>query len=218
MTVRICFPALGAVLAVLAVACTEGPTGSTPDAQDPSLATATGGKPSGDPPIVITFRDGAGDNIRSDGRGPSGGSYEDGVCGVQATFNGTDARLKPDFRTISPKEATACGGRQPRSVKVTLDGTTYDGGFFKVNEVELVTEADGTVLRTAKVVAGAGCGDLRFNPGLGPNSDFLLVTKNADGTWTVATQPAPNDVAVCLVNLEPRAYYHLPFAATVRLK
>lgn len=206
--------ALGAALAILAAACTEGPTDSASELQGP-LLRPTGGPPA-DPPIIITFRDDAGDNIRSDGRGPSGGSYENGVCGVQANFNGTDARLKPDASKIRPKDEAACGGRSPRSVKFTLDGVTQDGSFFKVNEVELVTEADGTVPRTVKAVVG-DC-DLRFNPALDSGTDFVLVRKNPDGTWTVATQPAPNDVAVCFVNLVPRGYFHLPFAATVRLK
>ena len=238
MRKRTCFiPALGAAIAVLAAACTDGPTSSAPEFQGPLLAKGgeKGRPPSPgteDPPIIITFTDESGFNIRSDGRGP----YDNAVCGVQATFNASDARLDPDRWKIRPKED--CGGREPRSVRFTLeatsfspafpwDGTTQDGGFFKVNEVEVVTVDNGTVPRTVKALVD-WC-DLRFNPGLDGNTNSVDVTNNGDGTWTVETQPPTrdelgnvvqrNDVAVCL-NSDPagKLYYHLPFEITVELK
>jgi len=206
----------------LAFGCGDLPPASAPDGAGPSLAT---GKPPGDPPLVITFRGDLSDRITSDGHG----SYEDGTCGVKATFNLTDARLDPDASTIRPQDATTCGGRQPRKVMASFtqrvdgsplasqDGNTVGAHFFKVNEVELVTAADGTVLRVAIATPEGVCAQgLRFNPNLDPLSNSVAVTKNADGTWTVATQTFPNDVAVCLDS--QRSYYHMPFQVTVRLK
>ncbi len=54
-------------------------------------------------------------------------------------------------------------------------------------------------------------------------SSSVDVTKNADGTWTVATQPFPDNVAVCIpdedrANPPPRSYYHMSFSITITLK
>ncbi len=192
------------------------------------------GKPNFGPAITIEFTDDPADNIQSDGRG----IYVDRECGVSATFNLTDARLDaaPAANKIHPKEATACGGRDPRVVKValtqpadgspphSLDGTTADGKGLLVDEVELVLLTDGTVQRTAVMHGPFGCAlGLQFNPNKDSKSNFVDVTQNADGSWTVTTQPAANDVAVCLpdennANAGPPRYYHLPFEITVRLK
>ncbi len=224
---------------ILTAACGEMPTSGL-DAAPPAFGTDS--RPNYGPPIVVTFRDDLGDNIRSDGRG----SYADRECGVSATFNLTDARLDPDASKIRPSDATACGRRDARKIMVSftdrvegspphptgLDGQTVGGNFMLVGEVETVTEADGTVLRGA-VIHGVGCAlGLRFSAG-DLNSDPLAVTKNADGTWTVRTQ-APtldadgnvverNDVAGCISdeegpNAAPRSYYHMPFQMTIRLK
>ncbi len=193
------------------------------------------------PAISIAFHDEQGDNVRSDGRG----TYDDGACGVSAIFDLGDARLETDLHKIHPLEAAACGGRDPRTIMVSFtdrvegsapgprDGETVGADWFKVNNVELVTEADGTVLRTARIIR-TGCEfALAFSPGLDPQSDFVAVTKNADGTWTVETLPPTldasgnvverHDVAACIMdedqpNPPPRSYYHVPFRITVRLK
>ena len=224
--------ALAAVVLMVS-ACADAPT--TPDLEVPGpLFAKPGGKGGGNknapPPITVTFLDRLGDNIRSDGRG----SYVDGACGVTAFFSLEDARLTTGGN-IRRKDATACGGTEPRAVMVSFtqrvlgsppgpqNGNTVAANFFKVNEVELVTEGNGTVLRSA-VVHGAGCAfGLRFNPNLDPNSDLVTVTKIADGTWTVATQDYPDNVAACLPdedspNPAPPSYYHLSFSITVVLK
>jgi len=214
-----------------ALGCGELPPTVAPDGAA-SLAT---GKPPGDPPLVITFRGNPGDlsdRITSDGRG----SYADGACGVQATFNLTDARLVPDASKIRPQDVTACGGRQARKVMASFtqrvdgsppaiqDGNTVGAHFFKVDEVELVTTDSGTVLRTAIAITEGVCAHgLRFNPSLDSQSNSVAVKKNTDGTWTVATQAFPNDVAVCIPdedspNPPMRSYYHMPFQIAVRFK
>ena len=229
-------PVVG-LAALLGVACTEGPPTSVPDGDAPRFSHKPGhdpdggGMPEGDPSITLEFVDDAANNIQSDARGQD----VDGECGVQATFNLTDARLDPAAKKIHPRDAGVCGGRDARKVRVAFtdrmdgsppngqDGNTVDAGFFKVNEVEQVTEADGTVARTV-VVHGPGCAlGVRFNPNLDAESDAVEVTKNADGTWTVRTKPFPDNVAVCLPdegapNPPPRSYYHMPFEVTVQLQ
>ena len=198
--------ALAAVVLMVS-ACADVPT--TPDLDVPGPLFAKGGGKGGGnknapPPITVTFLDRLGDNIRSDGRG----SYVDGACGVTAFFSLEDARLTTGGN-IRRKDATACEGTGPRAVMVSFaqlmegsppgpqDGNIVAADFFKVNEVELVTEEDGSVPRSA-VVHGAGCAfGLRFNPNLAPQSDLVTVTKNPNGTWTIATQPFPDDVAAC---------------------
>lgn len=205
------------LVAILAAACSDTPAFG-PDAPVPNFVNQN--RPNYGPPLLVTFRDDGTDNIRSDGRG----SYEDRQCGVSATFNLNDVRVKTDEYPISPKEATGCGGRDPRAIKIaftqpaansppnSLDGTIVSGNFMNVNEVELVTEADG-VLRSAAFTGG--CGQVKFNPVSYPGSSFVRVTKNPDGTWTVATQPYPDDVGVCT---DGTGVYHLPFQLTVQLK
>jgi hypothetical protein len=186
-----------------------------------------GGPRPPDPSIIETFRDADTDNIQSDGAGV----YEDGVCGVSATFNGNDARLHLD--KIHPRDRAACGPERTISVAFTnradgsppasQDADTVGAFFLIVEDVELVTEADGTVL-TYGTIGGAGCGlGLRFDPNEDPQSDWLQVTKNPGPgeTWTIATQPNSDDVAVCLSgkrNAPPPSYYHMPFQVTVQLR
>ncbi len=185
--------------------------------------------PAEDPQITVTFMDGTGDNVRSDNHATFGRVYDDGVCNVDATFNVGDARLFLKGK-INKKERATCG--DPRRIQVDFSdpvegsqsGGTVEATFFKVDGVELVTVAGGTVLRTA-VIGGAGCAhQLKFNPGQDPKSSYVEVTNNGDGTWTVATQPEPeNNVAVCIpdedrANTPPRSYYHMSFSITVTLK
>ncbi len=218
--------ALIAAVGFLAIACTDAPTDLPADVSGPQFAKG-GGKgppPSSDPSITVEFSDGAGDNITSDTRG----SYVDGVCNVDATFNVTDARLSLKGK-ISKKDRAACG--DPRFYNVAFtdpvggiqpggrDGSTVGAFFFIVDGVELV---EGTVPQTA-AIGGAGCAhNLVFNPGQDPQSDAVEVTKNDGGTWTVKTRPSPDNVAVCIPDEEkakagPRSYYHMPFSVTVTL-
>ncbi len=181
--------------------------------------------PAEDPQITVAFMDRTGDNIRSDGHAIFDNVYEDGVCNVDATFNVGDARLFLKGK-INKKERATCG--DPRRIQVDFSdpvegsqsGGTVEATFFKVDGVEQVT---GTALQTA-VIGGAGCAhQLLFNSELDSQSDDVTVTKNADGTWTVATKDSPDNVAVCIpdetkANPPQRSYYHMPFSITVSLK
>jgi hypothetical protein len=213
----------------IALACSDEPTDSPAELTGPQLAK--GGKkgppPSGDKPITVAYGDNTGDNIRSDGRG----TYEDG-CNVSARFNLNDAILNLKGK-IKRKDQEACG--DPRFISVAFtnsvqgspagnqDGNTVQGSFMNVDSVETVTEADGTVDRSA-IFHLPGCAlGLKFSPGEAEQpfyANHVQVTKNPDGTWTVATKPDPNDVAVCVPSTPGRvkSYYHMPFRITVELK
>lgn len=100
----------------LAGGCRDQPSSTAPDSSAGPLAAR---RPASDQPLEFTFCDSPGDNIASDGRG----SYEHGLCDVSATFSVTDARLTTGNLTgklISPKQAEACGGRDPRAVMVSF--------------------------------------------------------------------------------------------------
>lgn len=114
-------PVVG-LAALLGVACTEGPPTSVPDGDAPRFSHKPGhdpdggGMPEGDPSITLEFVDDAANNIQSDARGQD----VDGECGVQATFNLTDARLDPHANRIHPRATNVCGGRDARRVRVAF--------------------------------------------------------------------------------------------------
>jgi hypothetical protein len=216
--------ALLATICFLGIACTEAPM-DPGELAGPEFAKGGKGKPTGDPPINVTFQDSDGDNIRSDGLG----IYEDGVCNVDATFNLNDARLNLKGR-IKKKDQATCGG--PRFIEIAFtdrvvgsppggqDGNVVQGRFMNVDGVENVT---GGPVQKHAIFHMPGCAlGLNFNPDRDPDSNKVNVTKNPDGTWTVATQPSPNDVAVCIPEEQnpdrQRSYYHMPFSITVTLK
>jgi hypothetical protein len=222
--------ALLTAICVLGIACSDAPTDSLAELTGPQLAKGGNkGPPAGDPSITATFADGEGDNITSDGRG----SYVDGVCNVGATFNLEDARLYLKGG-VKRKDQATCGDprrflvdftdRVPGSPLSPQDGNVgVEGSFMNVDHVEMVTEADGLVSRTATFhTPGCGLG-LKFNS-TQSTTDFPVndvgVKQNPDGTWTVKTQPFPNDVAVCIPSEqgEERRYYHMPFSLTISLK
>jgi hypothetical protein len=169
--------------------------------------------------LIITYDD-DGSKIRSDGHGVHGSTYTDNVCGVYAKFTLNDATMDPDRYPITGKQKNACGGRDPRSITMAFDdpveGTDPGpvlqlGAFMNVDQVETVTVDDGTVLKKAQF-ASSYC-RLEFSPDEVPGSNMVQVTKNTDGTWTVETQPYPNDVASCADGVRR---YHIPFRITVR--
>ncbi|MFQ5680350.1 MAG: hypothetical protein ACE5HP_12935 [Gemmatimonadota bacterium] len=173
---------------------------------------------------IVSFSNRAGDNIRSDGRG----SYADGVCGVLADFNLTDARLDPDASRIKRKQKSTCG--DPRALVFEWDqpddggptkATRVDGIFMNVDQVETETGTNVPHIGQFNV-----CNRLIFNPDdpfVGPTgSDSLLVSFNdqgnadpADDTWTVRTQPFPNDKGFCVGD---GRLWHMPFELTIRRK
>jgi hypothetical protein len=188
------------------------------------------GRPNYGPAITIEFDDGTGYNIRSDDRG----IYVDRECGVSATLNLEDARLKPDAAKIHPKEKGTCGGRDSRFVTVDFadlvtnsppspqDSNVVEGTFMIVDHVEMVTVDSLTVRRRARFqMPGCGMG-LRFNSTEEVSEEFPVndveVTRTSADTWTVKTQPWPNDVAVCVGVGGERRYYHMPFSLTVQLR
>ncbi len=92
---------------------------------------------------------------------------------------------------------------------------------MNVDHVEMVTVDSLTVRRTARFqMPGCGMG-LRFNSAEsagGFQVNDVEVTRTSGDTWTVRTQPFPDDVAVCVGVGGERRYYHMPFSLTVQLR
>lgn len=169
----------------------------------------------------MTFDDATGHKIQSDQRFADP-TYVDGQCGVLAYFppsGSGDAILWPDESPIKGKEATICGGRDPRFIRIVLDqpvegvepGPTLEqGAFTNMGNVQSIpigtTELRGTRINHSFCT-------FRFNPNFG--GDRVLATRVDEQTWRVETQPFPNDKAFCEDGVRG---YHLPFAITIRVK
>ncbi len=189
-----------------------------------------GGPPQAPDPSIVVFRDAASDNIRSDDEVRSdaeysGPVYDDGVCGVSATVgNGDDGLLFPSSN-YKRKLAKSCGDAR---VFVFEWDDPADGGATRpmtasgtlMNIGEVVTVADGaTELRLGSFNVSV-CNRLLFYPddpfAPGNGSDLLQVTYDAaSDSWTVETQPYPNDKAWC--DNDGRLW-HMPFRATITRK
>jgi hypothetical protein len=170
------------------------------------------------------FRDAATDKIRSDDEVRddakySGPAYQDGVCGV-ASHVGTstsNASLFP-IAGYKPKLAKTCGAERAFVFEFD-DGSTSNtvvaGTLMYVDQVESVPDG-ATELRLGQFNTSA-CNrlmfdpDNRFTPGNGSN--LLTVTYDAGSdSWTVGTQPYPNDKAWCDNDGQ---LWHMPFRATI---
>ena len=166
------------------------------------------------PFVSVTFADGAGDNIISDGRG----AYADGVCGVEANLNLGDLRLSPSGAWSGALRRT-CGS--PRAITLEfddpLDGVTTDfpitgqANFLSVDKVELVTVDSGVVERKAQL--NGTCNRLVFNPDEFPGTSRVLVARTGTNSWSV-TAPA-GAVAWCVGRGKA---YRMPFGVTVQLQ
>lgn len=226
--------ALLATICSLGIACNDAPTDPTAELVAPQFAKGGKAKPTGDPPITVLFTDVDPEtteehNIRSDDRG----IYEDG-CNVSAKFNLEDAILNLGGN-IKKKDQAACG--DPRFIRVQFPAEAVEGSpdskkdwiremfFMNVDHVQNVTQAEGPVLRKA-TFGYMGCArGLRFDPAQS-TADFTVndveVTQVNDNTWTVRSQPYPDNIAVCIPDeTNPdveREYYHMMFELTVTLR
>lgn len=206
-------PAVMALSFLMHACASDLPTDpATEEGLRPQLAK--GGKPGVTPgpveetPLSITFADRPGDAIRSDGL--FGGTYEDGVCGVDAHFNSTsdDAILDPDASKIRPKDEAACG-TSGRSMSFDLGFATIEGGFMNIDKVRTVETAD--VRRVGFNIDG--CSKLVFDPTEYPGTNYVEVERVDESTWSVHAEEG-SAVGHC-VDLETDV--ELPFAVTIRL-
>lgn len=215
--------ALIASVTALALGCEEQITQPDVAAVSPQFARGDkgGGKPDrGDdgetvsPSTVVTFRDGASDNIRSDGLV----SYEDGNCGVLADFSLTDARLDPDAG-FKGKVAKTCG--TSRFLLFEWDQPADGGNSKPTREDGIFMNIDGVETETGTNVRHMGqfnvCNRLVFNSEFHGSDDLLVsrVVSGADTSWTVRTQPYPNDKGYCVGD---GRLWHMPFELTIRRK
>ena len=159
-----------------------------------------GNKPPPDPDdptafksVTVTFADGSGDRIHSDGR--EEGAYADGECGVWANIgNFADGRLDPD-RNWKGKLARSCGEKRALVFEF-LDwrGTKTVGAFMNINKIDNLAPG-GVVTDSAQFNV---CNTLVF--------ENVQTTRTSETTWTVTTNGA-SDVAVCADG----SVYAMPF-------
>jgi hypothetical protein len=192
-----------AALGLLAAGCKDSSRAVAP-------AEAAGTRPQSDPGLRVAFRDGATDNIHSDGR--FGGVYSNRQCGVSATFNLLDLRLATQQSPITGKEKASCGA--PRFIVLAFhdadglpDGTS---AFLNVDHVQTVTADSGTVERHAQF--NGTCSRVVFDPAEFAGTSRVLVTRLAADTWTV--EAPPTATAYCVGRGKA---YVLPFQITITL-
>lgn len=199
-----------AVAALLLSACMGDMPTVPSEATAPQLAkgnrAGAGGGPVEETPIAVTFADGAGDAIVSDGL--FDGRYEDGACGVAAHFNSTsdDAILDPDASKIIRKDQDLCGADE-RSLTFDLGFAVVDGGFMNVDQVRTVTTS--ALRRTQFNIQP--CSRLVFDPAEFPGTDHVVVDRLDDTTWHVSADEG-SAVARCV---DEGVDVEMPFAATI---
>ncbi|WP_145978986.1 hypothetical protein [Gemmatimonas phototrophica] len=154
--------------------------------------------------------------LRSDGAFVSGQEsvYDNGVCGVSAklfssnAFSGSgDATMQTDNPNFRDRQCPL----YPRTVSLHYaDGhVERTAGFFNLRALEngtLTIPIGSTALRGLTFslsIRSARCASLRWNDlveGLSVPGDKLLVTRLDANTWSVESQPAPNNRAYCPAN------------------
>ncbi len=166
-------------------------------------------------PCSVTLADRAGDAIRSDG----GGSYVDGIDGIDCTvFEGASGDVTFNF--------TATGKRAVRSLhfdytaKISGSGPTGVLNDHSVNSSVQTIDLMGigaTELHTGGFTTSVG--RFAFNPSNWPGSTPLSVTRTSASEWIVTADSGVNDVAVLSQSAKKGnvdvGHYHMPFQMTV---
>lgn len=214
-------PALLSLL-VLSSACAEMAQG--PLAPSAPAASSARAKASPDPTATFKFPlDHAllalkGDGLYSDG---ANSVYTNGVCGVTAkVFVGGSGDAT--MQTNSPRASDRQCRDYPR--KMTL---AYDDGvsetiavFMNLHELQSATfsiPVGATAKREFAInpTQTTRCDRLTWSSGIqgaAIAADSVLVTRVDASTWTVETQPYPNDRAYCTTNGQS---YHMRLKFTV---
>jgi hypothetical protein len=167
----------------------------------------------------------AGLGLRSDHKYASGdvSVYAEGVCGVHAKIfatNGASGSGDAIMNTEDPAYRNRKCPDYPRMLTVdfgngTVRTTTVFLNVFAVQNDFSKIDVGNTVKR-AMGLGGAGCDGLAWRAvlqdGTITGADSVLVTRTSARTWTVQTQPAPNDRARCAADGQ---LYHIPVHFTI---
>ncbi len=151
------------------------------------------------------------DRMYSDG---SASVYDDGVCGVSSRlYSTTSASNSGDatLQTDNPRTKSVKCVAYPRKFTVVYDNGIIDTrpAFMNLRGIENTVYSipiDSTRLHGLTVTlsgTGPGCSALRWNSivqGATVAGDRLLVTRTTINTWTVQSQPSPNNRAYCVDN------------------
>jgi hypothetical protein len=180
----------------------------------------------GDPTAVFAFPlSDAGLGVRSDRKYLSGDAsiYAEGICGVHSKIfatNGASGSGDAIMNTEDPAYRNRKCAEYPRMLTVdfgngTVRTTTVFLNTFQIQNAFYRINVGDTVKR-AMGLGGAGCNGLAWRAvlqdGTITGADSVLVTRTSTRTWTVQTQPAPNDKARCAADGQ---LYHIPVYFTI---
>ena len=189
------------------------------------LASATdrllAAKPTIGTPASVTFRDGATDNIKSDGLGPYVEGQHGSVCRI---YSGASEDLTigtfQSGRTMWFFYTPATDVTQPTSNPPS--GTLQDNAFMNIRNIGAMAVGE-TKLTLASF--NTAIGYFRWlNSQYG--SQAVVVTRNSQTNWIVSADPSPmalpggGDLAVLLKDaprntLTPVGLYHMPLGLDV---
>jgi hypothetical protein len=189
------------------------PTGTASLAKPgPTDPTATFAFPLADASLALR-----GDHLYSDG---SSSVYANGVCGVGAKIFATAAASNSGDATMQTNSSPDHRCRDyPRTLTVVFsDSTEVSVVFMNLREIENTSYAIpiGSTVPRGLHVNETRCNGLVWQGTLGDGTvtgaDSVLVTRVNATTWSIQTQPAPNDKAYCK---NTGVLYHLPVQFTL---
>ena len=189
------------------VGCSDSVVGTDDEAANPQFKKG-GNKPppdADDPAdfrsVTVTFENGDGYLIESDGRG----AYVDGRCGVWANIgNFDDARLDPDREYKGKKLARTCGDARALVFEFPDPrGTKTVGAFMNIDGLDAMpTENLPAMMETTALFHV--CNTLLFGR--------VLAERTSATTWTVTTDgDGASDEAKCADG----SVYNMPFTLTI---
>jgi hypothetical protein len=216
---------LSPVLLITAIVACADQVSSTAPAPATSASLGRGGPT--DPTTTWYFPlDDATLAVRSDHLYAAGASsvYDNGVCGVAGKFfattelsNSGDATMQTDNPKVTDRKCVA----YPRKLTIVYpDGpSSTNAVFVNLRGIANTTYAipiGSTVKRALHINIGdARCGALHWSnmySGSPVPGDSVLVTRVDARTWSVTSQPSPNDQAYCG---NAGTTIHLPVSLTV---
>ena len=167
-------------------------------------------------PATVTFRDFAGDGIKSDGQGAYVDNVKGSVCHI---FTGGSEDLTvgtfQSGRTIQFFYTPASDVVQPSANPPS--GSLVDNAFMNIRAIGAMQVGE---TRTTMAGFDTNVGKFQFNPNNG--SLLVVVTRDSQSHWTVSTEaslPGAGDLDDLLQAYKNTTrvvgYYHMPFGLDV---